>query len=382
MAVEIVNALSAHLVTPTPMILETPEGQYIAASNLKMNTSKTEGHFFSSKLQDSILGKILTTMKEDINFFDYTIHLGRIFDAQSEVFKNKSRLQEMSNEADVRYAICNPIMNMVCDIMNYKLKLEVIVKDCEIVKEEEEEIVDMEIMAGEFFSCIEKMSTSATSATSATSRRSIGGTMSKQNKADYAVYALHSNGRRKIVAIVDAKYKLGLHAIAQVIGYYAAFNIDADLNPIAMVISQDFIQFVIFPFRDKDQPLINAVSLDHIYLWEEENVLNRNLLKLLLAFLKEDSGVQRVGLSADSIPAHARIQKNRITKCVVEDEKTLLHKVIEDRDKVIKDRDKTIAALTADIGNKAKEISELKEHGGVSEQDLGLPLSKRSRKNH
>ena len=46
MAVEIVRGLSAQLVTPTPMILQTPEGKYIAASDLKMNTARTDGHFF------------------------------------------------------------------------------------------------------------------------------------------------------------------------------------------------------------------------------------------------------------------------------------------------------------------------------------------------
>ena len=60
---------------------------------------------------------------------------------------------------------------------------------------------------------------------SETGRRSVGGVMSKTSKADYAVYTLGRPGQTKVVAIIDAKKHITPHSVAQVIGYYSAFEV-------------------------------------------------------------------------------------------------------------------------------------------------------------
>lgn len=338
---EILKKLHANLVTPSCKLLSTPKGKTVAASSLQMCTTRiTEGHFFMSELNKEDEKKILEAIQEDCKEFETLIqdlHLGRILDTQSEVFKNLSRLHKkrLTNEAEVRYCICNPIMDMVCDTFDYKLKLEVTVKDYEI-EEDSDDDPDVLTMAGEFFEQLRRATPQLHATTSEPSRLSIGGAMSKLNKADYAVYTFHQDDVTRIVAILDAKHKLGLHAIAQIVGYYAAFNIDSILHPIAMIMSKDFIRFVMFPFVDEEHLLVNAVCFSEIYLWKsdhgmQEFLIDMEVLACLLAILRGNSKAQSCGIPATHIPKEGRIRKNRVSRIFVVDEVKTLRKQLEER---------------------------------------------------
>ena len=60
----------------------------------------------------------------------------------AEVFERMNLLESKSvrNEAEVRYAVCNPLISMVCECFGYSLKLEETVKEN---LEETEEVEDV-----------------------------------------------------------------------------------------------------------------------------------------------------------------------------------------------------------------------------------------------
>ena len=169
---------------------------------------------------------------------------GRISKAMSEVLLNKTR-KSAKNEAEIRYAVCAPLISMVCDCFNYALKLEETVKDTleegekvEAVREEEAVLVDLRRLwstaplqslpptSTSVETPMESLPSTSTSAETpmdlGSGRRSSGGAKSQASKADYASYTLAGGGRTKVVAIVDAKKHSMPHSTAQVIGYYSA----------------------------------------------------------------------------------------------------------------------------------------------------------------
>ena len=62
-------------------------------------------------------------MKADLQRMGSKIHTPRILRAGAEILTHMQRLSSGRpvNEAEVRYAVCN---QLVCDVFNYKLKLE------------------------------------------------------------------------------------------------------------------------------------------------------------------------------------------------------------------------------------------------------------------
>ena len=148
---------------------------------------------------------------------------------------------------------------------------------------------------------------------SETGRRSVGGVMSKTSKADYAVYTLGRPGQTKVVAIIDAKKHTTPHSVAQVIGYYSAFEV-GDPRPLVVVLTAYELKIVIFPFHDGSQRLVNAVELQEFKLWKGEGrMLDVGVLNLLLSLMHEKSKLWNYSVEAKkaNIPQEARIPKNR-----------------------------------------------------------------------
>lgn len=186
------------------------------------------------------------------------------------------------NEAETRYAMCNP--------RNYGLKLE------ESIREnldgddgddyDEYSAYDVE----DFWRQLAASATQEVDMEEAVAdavdaeevwhekRRSIGGVMSK---VDYAVYTLSSlSGLTKVVAIIDAKRTLDPHSVAQVIGYYSAFEV-GEPRPIVAVMSAYQVQLILFLFVDGSTRLVNAVVLEPIPLWNDQKFTDYTVAQVI-----------------------------------------------------------------------------------------------------
>lgn len=84
-------------------------------------------HFFMTEAHPNVK-KITTRLTDDVKVFpiaDYKLHL-----LNAQVLLNLSRLKcrfegnPLQSEAEVRYAICDPILSFVCDQFQYLISLE------------------------------------------------------------------------------------------------------------------------------------------------------------------------------------------------------------------------------------------------------------------
>ena len=334
---EKISNLKGFVVHPSKRLLKM-EGR-IRASSLKMRTKRIEKfHFESSEGIDSsspILRAIQVKMGVDhSNFGDH--HLARIYEAGAGILKNYSRLKNgtPSNEAEVRLAVCNEIICLVCDVFEYNLSLEDDVQAEEEVEEEEgfeehlkslfsetgveegTENVPKEEVEEEGFEGHLKSHFSETGVEEGTENvlesqderaslnETIGHVMSPWNKADYSVYVCSDKKTdgAKLIAILDAKFSINVHAIAQVIGYFSACGaMDEKPNPLVAVLSHEYIQFVLFPFEIDGKPLINAVALSPISIWTSRHQPDLEVFKLILSLLSENSCLRKYATRGSEI---------------------------------------------------------------------------------
>ena len=82
-----------------------------------------------------------------------------------------------------------------------------------------------------------------------------------------AVVLVVTEGCHVHVAIIDAKRRITPHAVAQIIGYYSAFDI-TDIQPLVLILTAHQLKIVIFPFRTGEHHLINAVAFETFQLWK------------------------------------------------------------------------------------------------------------------
>ena len=256
--VEKIDKWNCTVISPTKNLLRLKDCEETKpASSLLMHTKQCgtdKAHFVGSSPTSKITNAVRSCLKTGLKRLEETEeHDGR---AISEILSNKKRLERLGrNEAEVRYAICDPLMSMVCDCYSYTLKLEETVKkNLEDEEEEKAELVSLrtlfrreeEASSGPSSSAgtVEEEASMDTDAEEAGAgagrsqkgRLSVGGVMSKTSKADYTVYTLGHAGQTKVVAIIDAKKRITPHSVAQVIGYYSAFEV-GDPQPLVVVLT-------------------------------------------------------------------------------------------------------------------------------------------------
>lgn len=139
--------LECVLITPTPLLLDLiNSNKTIQASSLRMHTPKcniADAHFVSSKLPSHVTSTLREKLKADLSSLPVIEHTANIYATVANILRNAKRLVELGrNETEVRYAICDPVVNMVCDCFKYTLRLEESVKNN--VEGEIEEVNDNE----------------------------------------------------------------------------------------------------------------------------------------------------------------------------------------------------------------------------------------------
>ena len=194
------------------------------------------------------------------------------------------------------------------------------------------------------------------------------GVMSKASKADYTVYTLGRPGQTKVVAIIDAKKRITPHSVAQVIGYYSAFEV-SDPRPLVVVLTAYELKIVIFPFHDGSQRLVNEVELHEFKLWKGEGtcMLDVGVLNLLLSLMDEKSKLRNYSVEAKkaNIPQEARIPKNRVCTIVTDQAKF---------EEISKKNSALRRTMKAD---QATELRELRRKLKKKGEEMGEQLKKR-----
>ena len=85
------------------------------------------------------------------------------------------------------------------------------------------------------------------------------------------------------------------------IGYYVALECVVHLPPLAMVLSEEGIQFILFPFQNGDDDLINALALSQCEIWGGKSRLDWDVLAMVLLMVSTAlSGMDRIDYNYDN----------------------------------------------------------------------------------
>ena len=130
-----IETLACYVVSPTKNLLRLKDQEETKeASALLMHTKRygtDEAHFVRSSPPDNVTAAVRNRLKADLRRLERMDEYdGRIHQAISEILLNKKRLMSLGrNEAEIRYAVCDPVISLVCDCFHYTLKLEESVRD-------------------------------------------------------------------------------------------------------------------------------------------------------------------------------------------------------------------------------------------------------------
>ena len=205
--------------------------------------------------------------------------------ASMQIMKNVCRMvnQEIRNEAELRFCIGDPILCAICNAWKYRAKLEESVKNQTKLS-----------AALQSASLSAAPSTSTSMAATQLKATPLGlhlqsGVITDQSKADYTVYVIRSEDGDIISVVIETKHTSNSainHAVAQVIGYFAAFDITVQTS-LVFILTEIYVQMVFFPFESaEEQPLINAIVLPPMEVFTEDGEPSTVLLQLLVSLSK------------------------------------------------------------------------------------------------
>ena len=106
-------------------------------------------------------------------------------------------------------------------------------------------------------------------------------------------------------------------------GYYIQFGCDAVVPPLVVVITEEWMQIVLFPFRKRGERLVNGVLLPKIDLWKAGPEIDEKVLWLLCLFACPDHYVEDLPLPKKQEAVPKRNLKARI----LTEEESLTQKV-------------------------------------------------------
>ena len=175
-------------------------------------------------------------------------------------------------EAEVRFSVVDPLLKGICKFTKSLISLEEAVCDSDAT------------IHGEGSS----MSTLSTpSYQKQTSKRAL---------PDYTVYFISASAISKapviLIAEVKKKKKFNDDSIVQTIGYYIASKESASGRhrslkpPLAVVFCQDEVRFMLFPFKEDNEPCVNAVVTPPLKLMKEDGKFDPNIFTFICAYVK------------------------------------------------------------------------------------------------
>ena len=212
------------------------------------------------------------------------------------IVRKVRQLMGIRNEAELRYCISDPILDGICDAWTYEAKLE-------------------ESVSEQTSSSPAPSNSASTHSLSSPSKRQprleetphgvqleatphgaqLHRMVTGQSRFDYTVYLVTDRKEEIIALVIEAKHtsnSLMQHVLAQVIGYYAAYDIPIS-SPIAIIITEKYIQPIFFPFYRKERShqlqLANAIVLPQMNIFKN-GAVDAETLYFLLSFSKAYAG--------------------------------------------------------------------------------------------
>ena len=182
----------------------------------------------------------------------------------NEVLQKYARCQKIRNQAELRYVVGDPIMEMLCDTYDLYIHLEERVEaNCEHDR------------PGQASTC----------------------------------YTLRGNDNEVAVVLIEAKMTNPLkfqHTVAQLIGYYTAFNTNEYAPPLLFVLSEMNVHLVVLPFKGTDSRLVvNSIVLPEMKLWRSNGVeLDLHVLMLLLLVGQKTAELRPSSTELLDLPTH------------------------------------------------------------------------------
>ena len=251
---------------------------------------------------------------------------------ESVILKHhKNLLEGIHSENCVRYVLADPLVDLLCEVFDYKLKLE---------ENYTEEDYTKQIS-----------------------------NVSKGSRSDYICYRLEQAAgtsarettTRTVAVVMETKYGKVLSdskCIAQVLGYYSRAQVDSTYPGTAILLSNTEARVFLFPFKDSthNQFGLNSLMLPSVKIIFNDDPFKRSLtdlLSLILLFCCIEDGVIEwpIGDELMIIPSNA-IASVRSMKQERDELKEKLKKKEEMHEKELKDQDK----------KHEKELQEVKEN--------------------
>ena len=235
--------------------------------------------------------------------------------------------QDIQNEAELRFCIGDPILCGICDAWGYKARLEESVKDQTAAAQpgssaapqqpastspqqppaSPQQAASLHTPASSPATSPQQQSASppASTASGPDLKKGTPKGLKLQNevmtwlsRAKYTVYLIRNKNQDVVSVIIEAKHtshSLLRHVLAQLIGYFAAFEIVVE-TPLAFVLTEKYVQIVVFPFYGNSHLLINAVALPKLNIFTQSGSVNQLPLQLILSLSKSTSPTQQVTL--------------------------------------------------------------------------------------
>ena len=133
-------------------------------------------------------------------------------------------------------------------------------------------------------------------------------TPTRDSRADYTVYVIKRRDH-PVAVLIEAKHKthkVVKHALAQVTGYFAAFDILKTI-PLVFVLTDVHIQVIIYPFKNGNgDALINGIVLPPFPLFNDDGVPKTLTLGMVLT-LANYPEVETLIQLPDGCPSMSRV---------------------------------------------------------------------------
>ena len=199
-------------------------------------------------------------------------------------------------------------------------------------------------------------------------------------RADYTGYrcvTLASRRHRQdeiVAVIIEAKlvkHHKFQHAVAQVIRYYISMMCDKMTTPLVFVVSDAYIEIILFPFHDeKNDPFVNAVRLGKMPIWNEVKEFDISVMQALYSLLElRINEVELLGrlILTDSTGVFKRAVRDRVLS-IKEWERKEIDELKDKQKKELEEKDKE---LKKEKDKQKKELEEKDKELEEKDKELG-----------
>ena len=223
-----------------------------------------------------------------------------------ERFKRRVHVDDKANEVTNRLVYANAITLMICAINGYFFRVEDRVL-------QDNDASDDDLVCG----------------------------VSNRSKADYICYSLHGF-LKPVAVIIETKAKFSWSGIAQLLGYYYRAATDHRKPGVAVLLSNEKIHIVCFPFCTQEGSLSNAICFGGINFVERLEVCLYMLAVITSASYSSDPPLVILDTKFLPVPKSFKFQ------------------IETEQDRCIDNLEKMVKDLQKELAKKSRDLDELK----------------------